>query len=309
MMENKWLTLLACVLAVLFSVHTMSGQTQLIVPDLSVPTKVSPGYFGPNAFPVPDMLDGRTSPVLKLEMYSDNSFGTMAGALDDFTSSLFLRLSIPLFTPRVNLVVYGPIMEYYSVSEKVGRLRRIVWRGDKPLRKAIAGDVYVSTDIMLLIQDRHNVDMTVRAALKSASGGYFEQARFYDCPGYFFDASFGRDFCLGDENVIRASLSSGFLCWQTADGRQNDAVMYGVQAAYRSGPFNVSADFGGYAGWENDGDRPMTIKARASWAFSPVTLVAGYQYGFVDWPFHQIRLGLALTFGKFQYSRKFPACP
>lgn len=32
------------------------AQTSLSVSDLSVPTKIAPAYFGPNAFPVPDMM-------------------------------------------------------------------------------------------------------------------------------------------------------------------------------------------------------------------------------------------------------------
>lgn len=47
------------------------AQTSLDVSDLSVPTKIAPAYFGPNAFPVPDMMSGRTSSVWKLEAYAD----------------------------------------------------------------------------------------------------------------------------------------------------------------------------------------------------------------------------------------------
>jgi hypothetical protein len=56
--------------------------------------------------------------------------------------------------------------------------------------------------------------MTVRAVLKSASGDRYEYARYYDSPGYFFDASFGRGFTLSEKVVARIALSRGFLRWQ-----------------------------------------------------------------------------------------------
>ena len=50
-------------LAVLVALFVINGsslaQTELNKSPLNKPTFISPYYFGPNAFPVPDMLDGR----------------------------------------------------------------------------------------------------------------------------------------------------------------------------------------------------------------------------------------------------------
>ena len=76
-----------------------NAQTNIEQPNLGVPTKIAPAYFGPNAFPVPDMLDGRTSSELKLELYGDCFLGTTTGRVaDDITGDLFAKLTIPLFT-------------------------------------------------------------------------------------------------------------------------------------------------------------------------------------------------------------------
>ena len=78
-----------------------NAQTDIVQPNLGVPTKIAPAYFGPNAFPVPDMLDGRTSSELKLELYGDCFLGTTTGSVaDDVTGDLFAKLTIPLFTPQ-----------------------------------------------------------------------------------------------------------------------------------------------------------------------------------------------------------------
>ena len=92
--------------------------------------------------------------------------------------------------------------------------------------------------------------------------------------------------------TLRFAGSVGFLCWQTDNGRQNDAVMYGLQAQLRHEFFSLQATWGGYVGWERYGDAPMSIKARAAGHVKGFEPYVQYQYGIKDYPFHQIRVGL-----------------
>ena len=272
---------------------SLSAQTSLEVSNLSVPSKIAPGYFGPNAFPVPEMSDGRTSARWKAELYSDHFFGSLGERGEDYTTDIFARLTIPLFSPRANLVIWGPLYEFFHSGATVNSHRRLPY-GDVDYHTP--GDIYVSTDFQTLLQEKHGLDMTVRAVLKSASGDRYEYARYYDSPGYFFDATFGRSFALSDCVNLRVAVSGGFLCWQTDNGRQNDAVMYGALAGLTAGAFSVKAQYGGYVGWEQDGDAPMTLRADAAWSFGDFSINAGYQYGLNDWPFHQLRIGLEFRF-------------
>ncbi len=262
---------------------------------------MAPLYFGPNAFPVPDMIEARTSSEVKVELFADNYFGTMAGqkAADDYTADLFVRLTVPLFTPRVNLVVWGNTVEYFSSGPEVNSFRHVDQQG--MLRRVFGfGDIYISTDIQVLKQERMWVDCTLRAAVKTASGELYKYARYYDVPGYFFDASFGRDFRLSERAVLRTSLSGGFLCWQLDRVAQNDAVMYGIQASLTAGRFFISESYGGYFGWIHNGDCPMSIKTKMQWSFGNLYLNLEHQYGFKDWPFHQLRFGLGYRFRAFR---------
>jgi hypothetical protein len=274
------------------------GETTIVNPDYDVPSKIAPAYFGPNAFPVPDMLDGRTSSKLKFEFYGDCFLGTTTGRVaDDVTGDLFAKLTIPLFTPKVNLTVWLPIFEAFHTSAEVNALRRLPAPFDTTdLRGVDMGDIYVSADVRILSQERHKVDMAARVVLKTASANQFHKGRCYDAPGYFFDASVGRNFDLGNESNLRLALSTGFLCWQTDNGRQNDAVTYGVLVAYRYKKFSIDTCFGGYAGWERDGDRPMTLKTNISYHIGALSLRVGHQVGFMDWPYHQIRVGATYNF-------------
>lgn len=275
----------------------VSAQTPILRPDLNVPSLVAPAYFGPNAFPVPDMSDGTTSSDLKVELYGDGFLCTMtSNPSDDVTLDLFAKATIPLFTDRVNLVVWMPVVEWHRTSPAVNALRRIQ-NPDRWTSGFDSGDAYVSTDILVLDERKRGCGLVLRAALKSASGNSFGTARVYDAPGYFFDVALGRDIVKSADGkvVFRTALSAGFLCWQTGNGRQNDAVMYGALASLKAGSFKAEVDYGGYVGWEGIGDRPMTLKTKLSWSIGRFSINAMHQVGFVHWPFHQIRLGASYS--------------
>ena len=244
------------------------------------PTGVAPAFFGPNAFPVPEMSDGLTRSQLRLELAADGYFGYN----NSRTADLFARIHIPLFTRWANLSVWMPVYEWYSQADGTG---------------SGAGDVYISTDIQVLHHSwfaphkaKYIPQMTIRVGLKTASGEQFSRFRHYDCPGYFFDASIGKSIPLKDLE-LRFAGSVGFLCWQTANARQNDAVMYGLQAKLNHPYFSVMAEWGGYVGWERFGDAPMVIKCRAAGRIKGFEPFVQYQYGIMDYQYHQIRVGLA----------------
>jgi hypothetical protein len=167
-----------------------------------------------------------------------------------------------------------------------------------------SGDVYVSADVRILSQEKHYIDMAARAVLKTASANQFAKGRCYDSPGYFFDVAMGHSITLiGGNHYLRLAASAGFLCWQTDNGRQNDAVMYGAMLAYRLKRFSIDATFGGYTGWERDGDRPMTLKTNITYHIDNLSLRLGYQVGFRDWPYHQIRVGASYAFNILSHKR------
>ena len=92
---------------------------------------------------------------------------------------------------------------------------------------------------------------------------------------------------------LRVAGSAGFLCWQTDNGRQNDAVMYGLQMLMKSQYVSFRTTWSGYVGWENMGDRPMIIKGRLCGHAKGFEPYVEYQYGIKDYPFHMVRVGLA----------------
>ncbi|MBQ8968182.1 MAG: hypothetical protein IJ064_00395 [Bacteroidaceae bacterium] len=280
---------------------SLSAQTALDKSPLGTPSLISPYYFGPNAFAVPDMLDGRVSGELRIELAGDHFFGKRG----DHTSDVALKVNVPLWTRRANLTLWMPVMEWYRNTDRNIAVCRIQDAHKADAKKGhLGGDVYVSIDMQLLKEKRVCPDWTLRAALKTASGGEFYHARYYDSPGYFFDTSLAKSFVLGHASLnhrLRVAATTGFLCWQTDNGRQNDAVQYGVMLKWETRYFSLSQTLGGYNGWEHNAsnggdlahDCPMTLKTQFSYNIRDWEIVAAYQYGLRDYPYQQARLGLA----------------
>ncbi|MFR9500309.1 MAG: hypothetical protein SNH18_07695 [Rikenellaceae bacterium] len=287
-MKNLLFTLLAAMLS-----SVAVAQVDIEKPDLSTPTKISSDYFGPNALPIPDMLDGTTSSDLLLELGGDY----FDGHRGDKTYDIYMKLTVPLFSDRVNVTMWiQAINEWYVMSDESHEHSRlpdeIEYRGSE------FGDAYLTTDIHLMKQSATRPDISLRIGLKTALGYGFFKARYFDNPGYFFDTSVAKSFQFVDSFVedIRLVGSFGFLCWQTDNGRQNDAVMYGAQLKVQTKWFTLAESYGGYSGWERDGDCPVSLKSSISREFGRYTPYIQHQYGFRDWAFTQYKLGLSYRF-------------
>lgn len=300
--------LLFIIYYLLFTVSSWA-QTPIDKPSLRTATLISPYYFGPNAFEVPEMLDGRVQHDLRVELVGDY----FKGFRDDHTADARLKVNVPLWTDRANLSLWMPVMEWYRNSDENMRVCRIPDERKAEARKGhLSGDVYVSIDMQLLreghIRGKEKKwvpDWVLRAALRTASGGEFYHARYYDSPGYFFDTSLAKSFAIGQNknwnHNLRLALSTGFLCWQTDNGRQNDAVQFGVMLKWENRHFSLSETLAGYSGWEhncgNGGDdahdRPTVLRTDFRYHIKRFDIVSRYQYGLRDYPFHQFQLGLA----------------
>lgn len=283
----------------LLSTSRTVAQTSLERGDRHTATLISPYYFGPNAFPVPDMNDGMVYDHLRLEM--DGEF--QPGFRGDRTEDIFIRANIPLFTDRANLSLWMTAIEWYQNSDRSIEECRLTPNVNKyDIRRGRQiGDTYISVDILAIREREMFPSLVLRSVLKTASDDGWHLGRFYDSPGYFFDSTFGKSFKLGSDNTsLRLALQGGFLCWQTDNGRQNDAVMYGLMARLNVSNFFMTASWCGYSGWEhhasNGGDmahdRPMVLRSEIGYRWGNLEFDASYQYGARDFPYHRIRAGI-----------------
>ena len=286
---------LLVILALLFPFSAFAGD-YLPYRIVGVPTGTVPYFFGPNAFPVPDMMKN-TSSHFSVELDADYAVGNLSPRQDRTFTSVF-AVRFPLWSDRVNLSVYGQIHEWYWDNEEVRALRKVDPK--YPLSGNTAGDAYFSLDMRLLEERSWLPRLTFRVALKTASGDKYEEARYFDAPGYHFDFCATKTFRISDESFFRAfsaSLNAGFVCWQTDMGAQNDALLCAASLGVETSLANLSFDYGGYSGIEKSHDAPTTFKIKLELlpdsSFSPVLF---FQKGVRDWPFSQFRFGVKYSF-------------
>lgn len=294
--------LLLCLLLGAFA--PLRAQVPLVPPDYTTTTKKAPGYYGPNAFPVPDVPDTLAArPVL------DVSAAYAVGYLGGSTVSTTPRLTLPLFTPRANVTLWGTIVEGYHNSLATLSHCRLDDPAPDAIRGIEWGDMYVATSVLALTETARRPSLTLRSVFKTASGGGSCKARFYDASGYWFDATVARTFSLAatpsGSVTFRTAAVVGFLCWDTDHNRQNDAVLYGLQATLHAPALDFSTAWGGYVGWEHDGDAPMDVRARLTLfphGRTPQRTAVGAapfcacRVGLHDYDYLQLTAGVSLRF-------------
>jgi hypothetical protein len=245
--------------------------------------KITPGYLGPNALPVPQVKKGFLEDSTEIEATFSHHFHP-----GDPTQDFSARLFIPFANNRIAVEMYGVVIERFAFTEEI-RNERIA--RDKDGKGMAAGDFYFST-LIQLSKNRRFPNTLLRAALKTASGNQLEAARNTDSPGYFFDVSFSKDIGKVQTGIFRPFGLVGFYSWQTNDelNLQNDALMYAIGADWEKERWLVSASWSGYSGYKNRRDRPMQLNFDFRKEFKNKALKLQYQHGLRSWGYKTLRV-------------------
>lgn len=247
--------------------------------------KITPGYLGPNALPVPDVKKGVIANHTEMEVTASSHFHP-----GDPTQDLSAKLLIPFAKSKIAVEMWGVLAEHFAFSEEI-RNERIA--RNKNGKGTAIGDFYFST-LIQISKNRKFPNTLFRFAAKTASGNQLESARYTDSPGYFFDMSFSKT--LGQETAgsFRPFGLIGFYSWQTNDelNLQNDALLYAAGADFLKNNWLVSASCAGYTGYKNRRDRPVQINFDLRKDFSKKAVRLQYQHGLRDWEYKTVRLSI-----------------
>jgi hypothetical protein len=243
---------------------------------------ISPGYFGPNAMPVPDVKRGFIGEKSEIEITASNHFHS-----DDPTEDISGRIYIPFLKGKIAVEVYGVILEHYAYTEEIRDER---FSRDKDGKGTAVGDLYFST-LIQLVKDRQFPNTLFRFVAKTASGSNLEAARYIDSPGYFFDLSFSKDFGQKENIVFRPYTMLGFYSWQTNDelNLQNDALLYGIGTDFEKNNWRFVSSWSGYYGYKDNGDRPMQLNFELRKDYVKKAFRIQYQHGLNDWMYKTLR--------------------
>jgi hypothetical protein len=253
--------------------------------------KYSPRYFGPNAFPLPELRADGLGKRFEVEMRGEYHYFT-----GDRTKDIFTRIYVPVADGRAGFELSLVAYEYYNTTQEIVEERNAAgryWKG------GAKGDV-VFNSYYSLLKDSHVADITLEAAFKTASGNRLADARYTDAGAYWFDVNLGRSLYKSADDEYNISVQGllGFYCWMTNDmvHRQNDAVVYsgGISAKLKS--FSLSADVAGLYGYENNGDRPLQIRTKLNYEYSKNILSLRYRQGMNDFLYNSLSLSYIRCF-------------
>lgn len=244
--------------------------------------KITPGYMGPNALPVPEVKRGFINSKTEIEVTASTHF--MKG---DPTQDISGRLFVPFAQSKIAVEMYGIIAEHFAFSEEIRNERFARIEDGKGYA---VGDFYFST-LIQLTRDRKFPNTLLRLATKTASGNQLEGARNTDSPGYFFDLSFSKEIAKTENGLFRPFGLAGFYSWQTNDelNLQNDAFLYALGADYERNSLVVSASWSGYSGYKNERDKPMQMNFEIRKDFNGKAYRIQYNHGLRDWEYKTVR--------------------
>ena len=239
--------------------------------------RYSPRYFGPNAFPMPELRSGSIGTKIEVELRGE--YHTYEG---DRTKDIYARIFVPVANGLAGVEVSYVLYEYYNMMPETVEERYAAGRSWKT---GAHGDVIVSSFYQLLRSEKW-ADIMIEGTLKTASGNRLADARYTDAAAYWFNINVGRDIhnSVDRRTFIRLQGLAGFYCWMTNDmvHRQNDALTYsaGISGAHRNLSANI--DIVGIYGYKNNGDRPLQLRTKLNYEYRKNILSLRYKHGMND---------------------------
>jgi hypothetical protein len=244
--------------------------------------KITPGYLGPNALPVPHVQKGEIRGNSEIELIFSNHFHK-----GDPTQDISGYIFIPFADNKIAVEFYGVAFERFAFTEEIRNERIARVKGGKG---TAVGDFYFST-LIQLIRSKKFPDTVLRLATKTTSGNQLEAARYSDSPAYFFDLSFSKRLGIQATGIIKPFAMAGFYTWQTNDelNLQNDALLYGAGADLLKNSWLLSASVSGYSGYKNERDKPVQIQLDLQKSLHTNTIRLQYQHGLRHWEYRTVR--------------------
>ncbi|HET9571071.1 MAG TPA: hypothetical protein VFP20_06650 [Bacteroidales bacterium] len=246
--------------------------------------------FGPNALPVPELFDGRIPLNNQAEISTDFFWG-----FGDQTQSLSARMVYAVLPGRLSISGWGVWAEHYRTTIAVRDQRASMI--ENPDETFLIGDFYLSTQLSLLRERRHQPDLNLEIVLKTSSSKTAMSARYFDTPGYYFNLTAAKSihFQRGFFDELRFVGNLGFLCYQLNQEHQNDAPMFGGKFLLTAKKWTIESGIHGYSGWLNQGDKPLVLREKLNYRCGATLLFLQYQHALRDYPFKRLQTGVSFN--------------
>jgi hypothetical protein len=255
-----------------------------------------PGRMGYNALPPFPNVDPVIGVDAEWELAGSAKLSGIAA--HDHAVTPYFRLTLPFREVAAIEIDGTPLELWRTTAATQARLEAVSRAGETP------GDVRFGARFLFFREGGIRPAVGVRFLVKSATGTGLDARRFTNSPGYEIAGLAGKDVGSIGSARLRALARIGFLAWQVAPNRQDDAVSYGaaLRATLPRG-YRLEADWSGYAGWLFD-DRPSVLGVTGVKRWRGLDLRGTLNRGMSsDAPPLEVRLGVAGAFALPRFMR------
>ena len=252
----------------------------------------SPKFFGPNAFPIPELIAGKISNEYEIGVRFDYH-----SAEGDNTRDFYARGHIP-FGTKAALEVSGVFYEKYRTSEKIKEERYAAWM-ELQGNDLCYGDITITSMFQVLESDKW-FDAMIFAGIKTASGNRLSDARHTDAASYWVGVDIGKNIFQSEkrDRYLRLGGMFGFYCYMTnlPHNRQNDAWMASGGILFRIENVYFDTTLRGFQGYWDEGDEPLLFHSQLKYRIRNHSFYCRYQYGLHDFIYQTFSGGYTFSF-------------
>lgn len=250
---------------------------------------IAPGTLGPNALPIPAILDGEVGTDNLFRIASDSYFRDGGG---DNGHSLMINFRFPVVQNFMAFELQWNLLEYFHTSNEVRDIMQLF--KDDPGWTLNRGDLILNTYIQLLQERSFWPAFMVVNALKTTTGS-IKDGRATDLPAHWHYMSMGKQLVNFGQFQFRLNAMAGFYVWQTNqfDLEQNEGFLWGLESQFNYRKLELGVGASGYNGWKWYGeDRPIQFKGRLIINNPIVNYFVEYKTGLQDYYYSSFSVGL-----------------
>ncbi|MGQ7870904.1 hypothetical protein [Sunxiuqinia sp. sy24] len=250
---------------------------------------IAPGALGPNALPIPAILNGKVGTDNLFRLSTDYYFRDGGG---DNGHSLMLNVRFPVVQNFMAFELQWNLLEYFHTTNEVRDILQLY--KDDPGWTSVKGDIILSTYIQLIKERSFWPAILLVNAVKTTSGS-INDGRATDLPAHWHYFSLGKQLLNYGRFQYRLNAMAGFYTWQTnqSDLEQNEGFLWGLESQFNYGKLELGVGASGYNGWKWYGeDRPIQLKSRLVINNPQINYFIEYKTGLQDYYYSSFNLGL-----------------
>jgi hypothetical protein len=264
------------------------------------------GKMGPNALPVPRMdyaVIGNKSAIETGAQYHQ-----MTG---DTSINSFLNIQWVIAPRRAKVEIWGQPSETFRMSNEVRDFRQVSFDDTGWITEA--GDLWISTHIQVLREQKYLPDVVINYTTKTTTGSN-RHARYTDANLNYFYFALGKSVHFQKTFIdeIRLAGLLGFYVWQTnkVEMAQDEGPVFNMGIQFRKDHYSLYTEFGGYTGYDaynflnriygegtikgyND---PLVMRFRLERMGERIGFSTAYQFGFRDYAYQTFHLNVQYRF-------------